>query len=217
MGSANNNQHIQQILIPQCTNEPWGDALISPKPFGIFWVISKNVNMLSSKQSYLPWKAAAHSMQTLSADSASLQETNLAWNKGHQKRVHTVFQHPSSHKILVTSSSCKPSANPYQPRGTAQIIIGHTTARTIKTGNDPSRQGRWSYVKMQGTNNKQLIILSGYQVGPNQTFDLGSNTRYNQQCRILVNNTIQTQIQGSNTLMSSSTKLQNGESKTMMF
>jgi len=53
VGGENINQQIQQILIPQCTNAPWGDTLESPKQFGTFWVVSKNVNMLSFKQSYL--------------------------------------------------------------------------------------------------------------------------------------------------------------------
>jgi len=52
-------------------------------------------------------------------------------------------------------------------------------------GTDTSGLSRWSYIELQGRDDKCFIILSGYRVCENQTIDFGSNNTFNQQYRIL--------------------------------
>jgi len=77
------------------------------------------------------------------------------------------------------------STKNHQRGGMLQALIGDWTSRTIDCGSDPSGLSRWSYIKVQGRNDQQFILLSGYRICGNQTIDMGSNNTFNQQYRIL--------------------------------
>jgi len=82
-----NEAHHQTIMIRSSHNHHWGDPLSQPKPRNVFRIISCNVNSLSTQLDYVQWKAAAQAIQDIGADSISLQETNVAWTKIHQRRI----------------------------------------------------------------------------------------------------------------------------------
>jgi len=175
----------QTLLQRNSDNQQWGDPMICPKPFNTFRVLSRNVNTMSNKTDYLSWKAAAHAVTISEADAVALQETNLAWNKLHRRRIHQIFQQTSGTAVIATSSSADISISPHQQGGTLQAIIGDWTSRSVHIGHDTSGLGRWSYIEMQGKEDHRFIILSGYRVCENQAIDPGSNNTFNQQYRLL--------------------------------
>jgi len=62
---------------------------------------------MTNNTDYLAWKAAAHAIKACEADAIAFQETNLAWNNIHYKRVHQILQASISHATITTSSSSK--------------------------------------------------------------------------------------------------------------
>jgi len=182
----NDQPSNHQTLIDQNTaNHHWGDQMQSPKPFNTFRVLSRNVNTMSTKTDYLSWKAAAHAIDQSEADTIAFQETNIAWNKIHQRKIQQILQTPTGNATISTSSSAEISTSPHQRGGTLQAILGDWTSRTVRIGQDTSGLGRWSFIELQGKDDQRYIILSGYRVCENQTIDPGSNNTFNQQYRLL--------------------------------
>jgi len=156
-----------------------------PNPFNTFRVLSRNINTMTNNTDYLAWKAATHAIKGCEADTIALQETNLAWNIIHHKRVHQILQASIGHMTIATSSSSKISNMPHQRGGTLQATLGDWTSHTVQLGNDNSGLGCWSFVKLQGREDQRYIILLGYRVCENQMVDPGSNNTFNQQYRLL--------------------------------
>ncbi len=71
------------------------------------------------------------------------------------------------------------------PTGTLEALLNDWVSCTVNTGQDVTGLGHWSFIELQGKNDKHYILLSGYQVCENQCIDLGSNNTYNQQYRLL--------------------------------
>jgi len=178
------NYH-QPSLDTNNNNHHWGDTMALPKPLHTFRILSRNVNTLSTKQSYLQWKAASHALAQCEVDAIALQETNLAWNKIHKQKVWQILSKPTGQVTTATSSSTEISTNSHQRGGTLQALVGSWVSRVVHSGSDSSGLGRWSYLELQGRHNQRFIILSGYRVCNNQSVDMGSNNTYNQQYRLL--------------------------------
>jgi len=102
-----------------------------------------------------------------------------------QTKIKNIPQSPTGQATIATASSSKISPTPYQPGGTLQAVIGDWAAQVVQHGTNTTGLGCWSYLKMQGKNDKCYIILLGYCICTNQKFDLGSNNTYNQQFRLL--------------------------------
>jgi len=155
------------------------------KPFNTFCVISQNVNTLSTQNNYVQWKAASHTFHSIKADAVSIQEPNVAWTKTHKQRIHQILQKPRGTALLSTTISSKPTTSTHQQGGMLQAILGDWVPHTVQIGQDTTGLGRWSYVELQGANNKRYIMLSGCRVCETQSPDLGSNSTYNQQYHLL--------------------------------
>jgi len=106
--------HYQPPLTINTTNSHWGDPMQTPKPIQTLQILSRNVDTLSTKQSYLQWKAASQALANCKADAIALQETNVLWNKIHQQKVWQIFHQPTGHVIIATSSSTEISTQPHQ-------------------------------------------------------------------------------------------------------
>jgi len=173
--------YYQLPLISETDNHHWGDPMTNPKPIHTFRIASRNVNTLSMKQNYLQWKAASHALLQCKVDTFTLQETNVSWNKVHQQKIQQILRKSMGHVTTVASCSTEISTTSHQRGGTLQAMVGSWVSHVVKTGKDPSGLGRWSYIEIQGCNNKQFIVLSGYRVCKNQNIDMGSNNTFNQQ------------------------------------
>jgi len=133
----------------------------------------------------LEWKGIVHAMACHEINALSLQEPNTHWNEHLQMRVQTTLQKSFHWAILATSNSTKPSWKTHQPGGTVTAIVGAYASRLLSKGQDPSSMGWWSFVKLLGKLNKQLIIASIYCVRA-QKARIGSNTVSTQQIQILL-------------------------------
>jgi len=50
---------LQTTIHQQKDNQWWGDALLNDPPEYTFQIVSKNVNLLNTRNNYLEWKATA--------------------------------------------------------------------------------------------------------------------------------------------------------------
>ncbi len=156
--------------------------MMTPKPLHTFCIISHNVvNTLSTNQSYLQWKAASQASTSCKANAIVFQETNISWTKIHRQWISQIFRIPKDHTIIATTSSSDLTNNSNQHSGTLQALVGPWVSRVVATGQDDSGLGRWSYLELQGKEDKRYIILSGDHICENQQVDMGSNNTYNQQ------------------------------------
>jgi len=175
----------QTILPCSHHNHHWSNQMSLPKPWNVLIVISCNVNSLSTQLDYIQWKAAAQAIHEINANSVSLQETNVAWTKIHQHRIQQILHNTTGFASISTTISSEIPAQPLQWGRTLQALVGDWASRTITHGQDKSGVGRWSYLKLQGKDDQQFIILSGYHVGNSQKLNFRSNNTYNQQYWLL--------------------------------
>jgi len=156
------SNYYQPPLDTNNNNHHWGDTMILPKPLQTFWILSCNVNTLSTKKNYLQWKAASHALAQWEVDVIAIQETNLAWNKIHQQKVQQIFRQPTGHITTATSSSTEISTNSHQWGGTLQALVSSWVSWVVHSGTDSSGLGQLSYLELQGRHNQRFIILSRY-------------------------------------------------------
>ena len=82
----------------------------------------------------------------------------------------------------VWNSSTKTSTNEYKAGGTSIVTFGNTAGRVKKHGED--KLGRWCWQILEGSKNRDIIVVSVYQCCKNPTNKHGS-TAYHQQEAIL--------------------------------
>jgi hypothetical protein len=87
----------------------------------------------------------------------------------------------TSHSNLSYNRNDNTLSTVYQPGGTAIISIENTSHRIIKSGQDPSGLGRWTWTRYRGKHNVSLRVICAYR--PCQPSSAGPNTAYNQQQR----------------------------------
>eukprot|EP00978_Attheya_sp_CCMP212_P006823 scaffold15916_cov59-Attheya_sp.AAC.1 len=63
-------------------------------------------------------------------------------------------------------------------------VTGDFVGRVTETGQDPHGLGRWSYVRLGGTNGKQTYIITAYRVSQDSNSS-GDTTAHKQQVRLL--------------------------------
>ncbi len=78
---------------------------------------------------------------------------------------------------LQTSASTIAFDSTYQPGGTAIALQGDWISRVCDYGEDPSGDGRWSYMTLQGCRNTAITTISAYRV----CHTIGEKTAYSQQ------------------------------------
>jgi hypothetical protein len=63
---------------------------------------------------------------------------------------------------MIMASSPIKMLNQYKPGGTLTMSRGKITARLIKSGSDD--MGRWTYQTLSGKRNRNVTIITAYQV-----------------------------------------------------
>jgi hypothetical protein len=67
----------------------------------------------------------------------------------------------------------------HKPGGTVTAALGHWASRALRSGKDPTRCGRWSYICL-GKKEKKIAIFPVYRVDHNH--NAGDTTAFQQQC-----------------------------------
>jgi len=174
---------IQPPLHTLIDNDHWGD--VPTKNPIYFWVLSKNVNSLSTADNNLQWRGAVHAMLEMDVHVLCIQEPNLNWTDDIQKQIYRLFQKAFMHAKISTSNSTQSNNGSYQPGGTFIATLGCYAARVTLTGTNTAGMGRWTYHELIGKNNKRYIIITAYRVG-NQWPTIGTNMAYTQQYNVLI-------------------------------
>jgi len=178
-------QSMQQPLRAEKSNVHWGnDPSIS---HNVFCILVHNVNTISSTDHFLQWQGIAAAMKLYNIHAMCLQEMNKKWEDSLQDWVWQALCKTHPWVLLSTSSSIElsDSETHYQLGGTAVIITGSHTTQILTHGQDPIGMGWWSYVELLGKNQHKIVIVSAYQVGPQQA-TIRSNMIYNQQFNIML-------------------------------
>jgi exonuclease III len=123
--------------------------------------------------------------QEVQADILCIQEHNLDTTQYH---VRTTLQHTAKkywqRSRFTISSSPLTFSNTWKPGGTAIFSTGSITGRITATGAD--EWGRWSYHTLQGQQQRQVTIITIYQVVDKFTSNKGHFTIAAQQRSLLI-------------------------------
>ncbi len=176
---------------PPTSSEPnhhFGDDIYF-KTKGVYRHIGGNVNGISSKDKFADVTALSIHAITCKADGASFIETNINYERdGIAHKIRNKLK-PAWHNnvTMIHSNADIKTTNYYQPGGVCQVIGGRWTRRTTCSTADPSGLGQWTYQTLSGPNNKQLTIITAYQVcqgGDNS----GEHTAWRQRQSVLTRN-----------------------------
>jgi hypothetical protein len=96
--------------------------------------------------------------------------------------------HSEGFQICLFQSSQTPDAfvNAFRPGGNLTLICDSWATRVIEGGADPYGLGRWSYLTLQGKNDKKITIMMAYRVSTDLA---GPMTSTMQQYRKMSNST----------------------------
>jgi len=112
-----------------------------------------------------------------------LAETNVPW---HDKSVTSKVRSRMSQcweasKMATSAATEATGEKDYQPGGTALFLHGDCTGRVIDSSEDTHDMGRWSTIRLHGSEGKKLAIICGYRVVDSDMQKAGSSTTYFQQ------------------------------------
>ena len=124
------------------------------------------------------WKTILHQTIKNQVDVQCLVENNLNTHDFFTRRqLHRQLQQLELQSASVWASSKIESKSSFQPGGTSVITFGKTVGRLKDKGAD--KLGRWSYIKLDGKADKEVMIVSLYQSC--ETTTDGKNTFHLQQ------------------------------------
>jgi len=176
-------QTLQPTLSKLLTNDHWGNVPTTNPVH--FWVISKNVNSLSTTDNNLHWSRAVQAMLEMDAHVLCVQEPNRHWTDGIQQPIYHLFQRAFMHAKISTSNSINKGQNLHQLGGTFLTTLGCYAARVTAMGSNDTHMGRWTYHELIGKCNRWCLIVTAYWVGT-QWPTIRTTTTYTQQYHILL-------------------------------
>jgi hypothetical protein len=177
----NDTELLQPVLTKPTNNYPFGD-LMTQKQNNTIRIYYKNINGISTYNSWNTWDNACKTIHESSIDILGTSETNVNWNEKIRHHVRNICQKYNKTAHISTSSSIEQTKTTYQPGGTATLLIGNLIGRSTGSITDNSGMGRWSGFRLKtNINNQHLNVLTVYC--PTKT--MGIHTCYQQQCEIL--------------------------------
>ena len=150
--------------------EPWGDVLTTDDNWpnitenGTLRYFGQNVNGISYKDGYMEWLLTLQQMEEYQVDVASMVEINLDLNKPAVRKelFDMMKKYDKFAKISTTASKESYSPSPYKPGGNITMAKGNWAGRVYETGQD--EMGRWTYIIMEGRNDRKIIFITFYRV-----------------------------------------------------
>ena len=124
-------------------------------------------------------------MKQWKVDISCLSEVCIDWSESAPKIVTQELTKPYNQQACwtVSSSNIRVGSN-FKPGGTATLCMNSCVGRIVERDTDPSKMGRWSYIKLRGSNNTSVIIVTSYRVGK-RTGSPGPTTSWAQRSTIL--------------------------------
>ena len=115
-------------------------------------------------------------------DIRGVAETNVNWTEKtlQEAMVEVKLRFGQGQVVGISGKSTKEG---YLPGGTALVAKGKITGRIIERGSDV--MGRFVWIKLNGKNNKQVMIILAYRVCKYGT-NIGPHTVHMQQVKYLL-------------------------------
>jgi hypothetical protein len=144
------------------TNTPWGDELQCKEP-NTLRIYCQNANGLRLDQRGGKFATVCNIALKVQADIIGITEHNLDTNKFlFQKLCHDTRTRVFPHSSFTMGSSSIEMAHHYKPGGTLTMSRGKISARLLCTGMDA--MGHWTYQTFSGKRNRNVTIITAYQV-----------------------------------------------------
>jgi hypothetical protein len=159
----------------------WGDTL-NTKDNKCVRIGCRNVNSLPITQVNSRNDELFQDISSAHIDVFGLSEINVAWNKvDYNQQPHARFHGCFENLRLGYSyNNTDPDwLSPYQPGGTMILCTGTAANRSLQFGSDESGLGRWTWVVLQGREQRKIRIFSVYR--PVKSY--GATSTYRQQQR----------------------------------
>jgi hypothetical protein len=164
-------------------NKAYGHSIEQLPTENTLRIYHQNIRGAKTYQQWNTWKQGIQQLQKWKVGIATLAETNTKWNQVNINAANLNAQGTSTQVKINTACSSELTENDFQPGGTACVGLEKWTGRITSRINDESGQGRWSGFKIQGRQQKTLIILSAYR--PTRSNDNSDRTCHSQQWRIM--------------------------------
>jgi hypothetical protein len=162
MNETNDSDLLQTVITPQTDNYPFGD-LMNKKQNSTVRIYYKNINGVSTYNSWNTWDQACKTTNELSIDIVGYTETNINWNEKNRSHARNIYQKYNKAININTSSSIETTKTTYQPGGTATVLTGNITGRSTGQIIDQSGMGRWSGFRLKtNINNQHLNVITVY-------------------------------------------------------
>ena len=158
--------------------DTYGDFPTKDKNSANFRLLYSNVNGLST----INLEQECHQIGTTAdaylIDCLGLVETNINWKHlAARNKVLQTFKKYWNKTIIHTSSTPSMNAGIYQPGGTL-TLLGNRWTGGARSYEDPSGLGRWTEIRLQGRQERQLIIITTYRVPQTTITSAGPSTSF---------------------------------------
>jgi len=172
--------HLGEFFRPSRSEviDTYGDFPHPNKPQGNLRILFSNINGLSTVHTdqdchHIGTVAKTHQIECL-----GLVEPNINWtNVKTTTSVKKVFQKYWTKTLLKTSSTPTQHTGVYQPGGTLSLLADNWTGGS-RVYEDTSGLGRWTELRIQGRQNRQLSIITTYRVPQTSISTADPNTSY---------------------------------------
>jgi hypothetical protein len=122
-----------------------------------------NINGISSGNKFLAFQDALESLLANGVDICGLSETNLDWLRhAVRNQCGKICNDFYGTSLLSTLTSSLRTNNTYKPGGTCTGLTQQYCGWHGSSGSDPHGLGHWSFIRLNGKNNKSLVIVMAY-------------------------------------------------------
>jgi hypothetical protein len=165
----------------------WGDS-IKQKGKSVCRLVLRNVNSLPQESNHNKNDMLINELLLLDADVYCANEINIGWQNIELKhRVRERFKGKLEYAKFITSNNKDTNyTGSYQPGGTMMIVNGNICGRVYESGTEENTLQRWSWIKLRGKQNKNVVIVTVYRPVRSQ----GPTSAYQQHKSILLSNDI---------------------------
>jgi hypothetical protein len=144
---------------------PQGDSHTTKQPHHTR-IYFQNTNGLKWANNQLDITNKCHHLQSIQIDMFGLAETNLNLSD-HTifRKFRTLLNNPFNKQISFSTSTSKTKfTSAWKPGGTITATTSQWISRVIEKGEEPNGTGTWSYIKIRGSHNKTIVIVTLYRL-----------------------------------------------------
>jgi hypothetical protein len=162
-------EHFNTENAEQATNnrrnseETWGDR-VSQKNNKIIRITFQNIRGFGTEKESIQSESIREFIELKEVDVCMMAEVNVNWRiVGKRNSIWDISRSWfERQKVSAAYNQRDRSCTKYQPGGTAIICRSEIAMRTINTGQDHRRLGRWTWTLVRGKNDRRTRIISVY-------------------------------------------------------